>query len=102
MRAASRTSAPAYVERRGRAGYLELRNPRHLNAEDNSTLPETEWAVDLILLDPDIEVGVFRGGAVEHPRYAGRRIFGAGINLTLLYKGQISTSSSTSRATWAT
>ena len=80
---------PAYVERRGRAGYLELRNPRHLNAEDNSTLPETEWAVDLILLDPDIEVGVFRGGAVEHPRYAGRRIFGAGINLTLLYKGQI-------------
>jgi enoyl-CoA hydratase/carnithine racemase len=80
---------PAYVERRGRAGYLELRNPRHLNAEDNSTLPETEWAVDLILLDPDIEVGVFRGGVVEHERYAGRRIFGAGINLTLLYKGQI-------------
>jgi thioesterase DpgC len=80
---------PAHVERRGRAGILELRNPRHLNAEDNSTLPETEWAVDLVLLDPDIEVGVFRGGVVDHPRYAGRRIFGAGINLTLLYKGQI-------------
>ena len=69
---------------------LELRNPRHLNAEDDSTLPATEVAVDLALLDPEIEIGVFRGGVVEHPRYAGRRIFGAGINLTLLYQGAVS------------
>ena len=80
----------AHLERRGRAGVLELRNPRHLNAEDDSTLPATEVAVDLALLDPEIEVGVFRGGVVEHPRYAGRRIFGAGINLTLLYRGAVS------------
>jgi enoyl-CoA hydratase/carnithine racemase len=80
---------PAYVERRGRAAYLELRNPRHLNAEDGNTLPDTEAAVDLVLLDPDVDVGVFRGGVVDHPRYAGGRIFGAGINLTLLYTGQI-------------
>ncbi len=80
---------PAYVERRGRAAYLELRNPRHLNAEDGNTLADTETAVDLVLLDPDVEVGVFRGGVVDHPRYAGGRIFGAGINLTLLYTGQI-------------
>jgi thioesterase DpgC len=79
----------AYVERRGRAAFLELRNPRHLNAEDSSTLPHTETAVDLVLLDPGVDVGVFRGGAVDHPRYAGQRIFGAGINLTLLYTGQI-------------
>jgi thioesterase DpgC len=79
----------AYVERRGRAALLELRNPRHLNAEDLNTLPDTEVAVDLVLLDPDIEIGVFRGGVVDHPRYAGGRIFGAGINLTLLYQGQI-------------
>jgi thioesterase DpgC len=79
----------AYVEKRGRAAHLELRNPRHLNAEDLNTLPDTEVAVDLVLLDPDVEVGVFRGGVVEHPRYAGGRIFGAGINLTLLYQGQI-------------
>jgi len=78
------------VRREGRAGILELRNPRHLNAEDDATLPTTEVAVDLVLLDPDIEVGVFRGGVVEHPRYAGRRIFGAGINLTHLYRGLIS------------
>jgi (3,5-dihydroxyphenyl)acetyl-CoA 1,2-dioxygenase len=79
----------AYVERRGRAAYVELRNPRHLNAEDPNTLGDTEIAVDLALLDPEVEVGVFRGGAVDHPRYAGGRIFGAGINLTLIYMGQL-------------
>jgi thioesterase DpgC len=80
----------AHLRREGRAGVLELRNPRHLNAEDDGTLPATEVAVDLALLDPEIEIGVFRGGVVEHPRYAGRRIFGAGINLTLLYRGRVS------------
>jgi thioesterase DpgC len=79
----------ARVTRRGRAGVLELRNPRHLNAEDDNTLAETEAAVDLVLLDPEIEVGVLRGGVVEHPRYAGERPFGAGINLTHLYHGRI-------------
>jgi thioesterase DpgC len=79
----------ALVRRDGVAGTVELRNPRHLNAEDESTLPATEAAVDLVLLDPAIEVGVFRGGVVDHPRYAGRRVFGAGINLTHLYRGRI-------------
>jgi (3,5-dihydroxyphenyl)acetyl-CoA 1,2-dioxygenase len=77
------------VRREGSTGTLELRNPRHLNAEDDITLSATETAVDLILLDPDIEVAVMRGGIVDHPRYAGRRIFGAGLNLTRLYGGQI-------------
>jgi (3,5-dihydroxyphenyl)acetyl-CoA 1,2-dioxygenase len=80
---------PAYVRREGRAGILELRNPGHLNAEDGATLGPTEVAVDLLLLDPEIEVAVFRGGVVEHPRYPGERIFGAGINLTHLYEGRI-------------
>ena len=78
-----------HVSRRGRAGVLELRNPRHLNAEDDTTLWATECGVDLILLDPDIEIGVMRGGVVEHPRYAGARIFGSGLNLTRLYLGQL-------------
>jgi len=30
-----------YLERRGRAAYLEIRNDRHLNAEDCDTLPTT-------------------------------------------------------------
>jgi thioesterase DpgC len=77
------------VRREGRVGTLELRNPRHLNAEDDTTVDPTETAVDLILLDPQIEVGVLRGGVVDHARYGGRRIFGAGLNLTRLYQGQI-------------
>jgi enoyl-CoA hydratase/carnithine racemase len=80
---------PVQLERRGRAGFLELRNPRHLNAEDDTTLAACEVAVDLVLLDPEIEVGVLRGGVVDHPRYAGRRIFGAGLNLTRLYRGRL-------------
>lgn len=80
---------PARVTRQGRAGVLEILNPRSLNAEDDTTLALTEAAADLILLDPEIEIGVVRGGFVDHPRYAGRRIFGAGINLTRLYHGQI-------------
>jgi (3,5-dihydroxyphenyl)acetyl-CoA 1,2-dioxygenase len=77
------------LTRAGRAGVLELRNPRHLNAEDDTTLPSSECAVDLILLDPEIEVGVLRGGPVDHPRYRNRRVFGAGLNLTRLYHGQL-------------
>jgi enoyl-CoA hydratase/carnithine racemase len=80
---------PARVTRQGKAGILELSNPRHLNAEDGTTLGPTEAAVDLILLDPEIEIGVFRGGPVQHPRYAGERVFGSGINLTHLYRGRI-------------
>ena len=78
-----------YLERRGRAAYLEIRNDRHLNAEDCDTLPTTEVAVDLALLDPEVEVGVIRGAVVSHPRYAGRRVFGAGLNLTHLYHGRL-------------
>jgi (3,5-dihydroxyphenyl)acetyl-CoA 1,2-dioxygenase len=80
---------PVRVMRRGRAGILELSNPRHLNAEDETTLAATECGIDLILLDEAIEVGVFRGGVTQHPRYAGLRVFGAGINLTHLYQGRI-------------
>jgi thioesterase DpgC len=80
---------PVRVTRRGRAGILELSNPRHLNAEDGVTLGPTECGVDMILLDPDIEVGVIRGGVVDHPRYPGARVLGSGINLTSLYHGRI-------------
>jgi (3,5-dihydroxyphenyl)acetyl-CoA 1,2-dioxygenase len=78
------------IERRGRVGYLYHGNPRFLNAEDDSTISTLEIGVDLILLDSRIEVGVMRGKIVEHAKYAGRRVFNAGINLTHLYHGQIS------------
>jgi thioesterase DpgC len=79
----------ARLERQGKAAVLTMSNPRFLNAEDESTLEGMEIAVDLALLDPQTEVCVLRGGPVEHPKYAGRRLFGAGINLTHLYQGKI-------------
>lgn len=78
------------VRREGVAGLVTLRNTRFLNAEDDTTTDGLEMATDLVLLDPSIEVCVLRGAPVEHPKYAGRRVFSAGINLTHLYHGQIS------------
>jgi len=80
----------ATVRRVGRAGYVEMRNPRYLNAEDDATLDGLEAAIDLVTLDPACDVGVLRGACVEHPRYRDRHVFSAGINLTHLYHGQIS------------
>lgn len=77
------------LKRSGKASVLTIRNPRFLNAEDETTIPGLETAVDLALLDPKTEVCVLRGGTVEHPKYAGKRLFGAGINLTHLYQGKI-------------
>ena len=78
-----------HLRRHGKASVLTMRNPKYLNAEDESTLPGMEVAVDLALLDPNTEVLVLRGDAVTHAKYAGRRLFGAGINLTQLYEGNI-------------
>ena len=79
----------ARIERQGKAAIVTLRNPRYLNAEDESTLGPLETAIDIALLDSQTDICVLRGGLVDHPRYAGRRLFGAGINLTHLYQGKI-------------
>ncbi len=67
-----------------------MHNPRYLNAEDDSSIGPLEIAIDLVLLDPALELGVLRGSPAENPRYGGRRVFSAGINLSHLYQGQIS------------
>ena len=77
------------VERRGDAVHVTLKNPRYLNAEDQTTIDATEIAVDLATLDPKSHIAVLRGGEVEHVKYRGRRILGSGINLTHLYRGKI-------------
>ena len=79
----------ASLKRQGKASILTLSNPRYLNAEDETTLPGAETAVDVALLDPQTELCVLRGDVVSHTKYAGRRLFGAGINLTHLYEGKI-------------
>jgi thioesterase DpgC len=76
--------------REGVAGVVEIHNPRFLNAEDDSTTDPLEIAVDLVLLDPSITVGVLRGSILDHPRYRSRRVFNAGINLTHIYHGKVS------------
>jgi thioesterase DpgC len=48
-----------------------------------------EIAVDIATLDPKTDIAVLRGGTVDHPKYRGRHVFGSGINLTHLYRGQI-------------
>ncbi|MEU1288826.1 (3,5-dihydroxyphenyl)acetyl-CoA 1,2-dioxygenase DpgC [Kitasatospora sp. NPDC005856] len=78
------------IERRGATAHLTVHNDHCLNAETNAHVEDMETAVDLALLDPATEVGVLRGGVMTHPRYRGRRVFSAGINLTELHEGTIS------------
>ena len=77
------------VERHGPAAHLLSGNPQYLNAEDQGTIAAMEIGVDVATLDPGTEIAVLRGQPVEHAKYAGRRIFGSGINLTHLYHGGI-------------
>src|SRR3954465_15589541 len=79
----------ARVERQGKAAIVTMNNPRFLNAEDESTLEPLEMAIDIALMDRKSEVCVLRGATVTHTRHAGKRLFGAGINLTHLYQGKI-------------
>ena len=78
------------IERRECAAHLTVNNSHCLNAEDDRLIDDMETAVDLALLDDEVRVGVLRGGIMTHPRYAGRRVFSAGINLKALHAGQIS------------
>ncbi|MCZ6559221.1 MAG: enoyl-CoA hydratase/isomerase family protein [SAR324 cluster bacterium] len=80
----------ARVEARGETGYVYFSHPRTLNAMDDETLGPEEVAIDLVLLHPGLCMGVLRGEPVTHPKYAGRRIFSSGINLTKIYNGKVS------------
>jgi thioesterase DpgC len=77
------------LERRDGVAELTMCRGENLNAEDGEQVGDMETAVDLALLDPAVEVGVLRGGVMTHPRYRGRRVFSAGINLKALHAGRI-------------
>ena len=79
----------ARVERQGKAAVLLLSNRRFLNSEDASTQVATEIGADVCILDPESQVAVLRGDVVPEGKYAGRRVYNAGINLTHLYYGKI-------------
>jgi (3,5-dihydroxyphenyl)acetyl-CoA 1,2-dioxygenase len=78
------------LERHGSVALLTIHNDTCLNAEDNRLVDDLETAVDLALLDDRVGAGILRGGAMTHPRYRGRRVFSAGINLVDLHAGRIS------------
>jgi thioesterase DpgC len=78
------------LERRDGAARLTMCRDDCLNAEDNQQVDDMETAVDLALLDPRVQVGLLRGGEMSHPRYRGKRVFSAGINLRALHAGGIS------------
>ncbi len=77
------------LERRDGVARLTMRRDDCLNAEDEIQVDDMETAVDLTLLDPQVRVGLVRGGEMGHVRYRGRRVFSAGINLKKLSSGDI-------------
>jgi thioesterase DpgC len=79
-----------HLRRSGRIAHVTVRNLDCLNAETTELNADLETAVDLALLDPAVEAGVLRGAEMTHPRYAGKRVFSAGINLKHLHAGRIS------------
>ncbi|MFE0178470.1 (3,5-dihydroxyphenyl)acetyl-CoA 1,2-dioxygenase DpgC [Streptomyces sp. NPDC059002] len=81
---------PLRVDRVGAATHLTVTSPAALNAEDNELIAAMDVGVDLALLDGRSKAGVLRGGEMTHPRYQGRRVFSAGINLRHLDAGRIS------------
>ncbi|MCD6073501.1 MAG: phenylacetyl-CoA dioxygenase [Rhodospirillales bacterium] len=77
------------VTRQGAASIITISNPERLNSEDHTVIDAFEIAIDVVLMDEQSKIGVLRGDVVQHPKYAGRHLFGSGINLTALYHGQI-------------
>jgi thioesterase DpgC len=80
---------PVRIDRQASAGVVTLQNHAFLNAEDEPWAAALETAVDLVLLDDSIDIGILRGAPATHPKYAGQRVFSAGVNLTHLYWGRI-------------
>ena len=90
----------ATLERHGKAALVTMRNPRFLNAEDETTIDGLEIAIDVATLDPKTDIAVLRGDVVDHSKYRGRgcspRASISRISITARFP-----TSGTSAATWA-
>ena len=82
-RAGALDLGPFRVDRAGEIGTVTIQNHAFLNSEDDVSTAALEVAVDLVLLDPAIDVGVLRGAPATHR------------NLTRLWSGWAQ-----SRARW--
>lgn len=54
------------MRRRGPPAHVEFRDSERLNSEDDRLIADLDTAVDLLLLDDQVRVGVLRGGEVDH------------------------------------
>jgi thioesterase DpgC len=90
MRTGTADLGSVRLERTAAVARLTMCRDDCLNAEDGPQVDDMETAVDLALLDPAVSVGLLRGGEMSHPRYRGKRVFSAGINLKALHAGDIS------------
>jgi thioesterase DpgC len=91
FRRSGRAELPSMtLARQGQEGRITFHHQAWLNAEDDEYQEALEQLVDLALLDDAIRVVVLRGAPQVKQKYAGRRVFGSGINLTQLYHGKIS------------
>lgn len=78
------------IRREGEAAIISFLNGETLHAEDGEFVRDLETAADIVALSAEIKTGVLRGGMVDHPKYAGRRVFCSGINLKKLHDSAIS------------
>ena len=84
------SSTARALQRQGKAAVLTMSNPRFLNAEDETTLDgHGDRGRPRAARPEDRGLRAARRRRSTHPKYAGKRLFGAGINLTHLYQGKI-------------
>ncbi|WP_269936110.1 enoyl-CoA hydratase/isomerase family protein [Serratia liquefaciens] len=78
------------IRKKGEAAIVNFIDGDTLHAEDGDFVRDLETAADIVYLSKQIKTGVLRGGIVNHPKYAGRRVFCSGINLKKLHASGIS------------
>ncbi|WP_182074796.1 MULTISPECIES: enoyl-CoA hydratase/isomerase family protein [unclassified Serratia (in: enterobacteria)] len=78
------------IRKKGEAAIVSFIDGDTLHAEDGDFVRDLESAADIVYLSKQIKTGVLRGGIVNHPKYAGRRVFCSGINLKKLHASGIS------------
>ena len=81
---------PIRVDRDGEIGHVTIQNHAFLNSEDDVSTAALEVASISCCSTTASASACCAARPATHPKYAGRRIFGSGINLTHLYQGKIS------------
>src|SRR5258708_1671546 len=86
LKQAARDARFAFLRRHARTLYGRLTDGRRKFVRVEQLVYD---AADVCILDPQSQVAVLRGDVVPDGKYAGQRVYNAGINLTHLYYGKI-------------